>query len=152
MPAWQLRLLMLDGSEGACCRNSGIQVHRTTASGPLTSRSWLGVYPLAPVLKDTCFSAEGSSTPKDEAAAAADSLPEGGVRCFLSPPPPAAAAAAGAPPGAFAALLVRNTPGGLLLLLLWTSPCKLPSGCPVSVGFFGQNTCACDHMMVDIPP
>jgi hypothetical protein len=76
------------------------------------------VYPLAPVLKDACFNAEGSSTPKG-AAAAALSLPNGGVRCFLRPPAAAATAAApGLPPGGFAALLVRSTPGGLLLLLL----------------------------------
>jgi hypothetical protein len=45
----------------------------------LTSSSWLGVYALAPLLKFTCRSIDGSSTPNGGAAAApavaaADSL------------------------------------------------------------------------------
>jgi hypothetical protein len=82
----------------------------------LTSSNWLGVYALAPLLKETCRSAEGSSMPSGgaaaaPAAAATDSLPCGGVGCLRKP------AAGGAGAGAFAALLLRSTPCGRLLLL-----------------------------------
>lgn len=83
----------------------------------LTSSNWLGVYALAPLLKETCRSAEGSSMPSGgaaaapAAAAATDSLPCGGVVCLRKP------AAGGAGAGAFAALLLRSTPCGRLLLL-----------------------------------
>jgi hypothetical protein len=87
----------------------------------LTSSNWLGVYALAPLLKETCRSAEGSSMPSGgaaaaPAAAAADSLPCGGVVCLRKP------AAGGAGAGAFAALLLRSTPCGRLLLLLGALP------------------------------